>query len=78
MFRQNHVPHGHSPRIQVVIDDRRGFSRSHLAGHQDDNQRLSTDADDVRRCAGARGGRTVESTTRLGGAATEHGERGDG
>jgi pimeloyl-ACP methyl ester carboxylesterase len=33
----------------VVTYDRRGFSRSHLAGPQDDEHRLETDADDVRR-----------------------------
>jgi acetyltransferase/esterase len=33
----------------VVIYDRRGFSRSQLVGPQDDEQRLETDADDVRR-----------------------------
>jgi acetyltransferase/esterase len=35
-------------RYQVVTYDRRGFSRSHLAGSQDDEHRLATDADDVR------------------------------
>jgi len=34
---------------QVVIYDRRGFSRSKLDGPQDDTHRLATDADDVRR-----------------------------
>lgn len=33
---------------QVVIYDRRGFSRSHLDGPQDDEHRLATDAEDVR------------------------------
>ena len=33
----------------VVTYDRRGFSRSHLAGPQDYDRRLATDADDVRR-----------------------------
>lgn len=33
----------------VVTYDRRGFSRSQLAGPQDDDHRLDTDADDVRR-----------------------------
>jgi acetyltransferase/esterase len=33
----------------VVIYDRRGFSRSQLDGPQDDDHRLETDADDVRR-----------------------------
>jgi pimeloyl-ACP methyl ester carboxylesterase len=33
----------------VVIYDRRGFSRSQLDGPQDYDQRLATDADDVRR-----------------------------
>jgi len=33
----------------VVTYDRRGFSRSHLDGPQDDDHRLETDADDVRR-----------------------------
>ena len=32
----------------VVTYDRRGFSRSHLDGPQDDDRRLETDADDVR------------------------------
>jgi pimeloyl-ACP methyl ester carboxylesterase len=36
-------------QYQVVIYDRRGFSRSHLDGPQDYDHRLSTDADDVRR-----------------------------
>lgn len=36
-------------QYQVVIYDRRGFSRSHLNGPQDDDHRLATDADDVRR-----------------------------
>jgi acetyltransferase/esterase len=36
-------------RYQVVIYDRRGFSHSELDGPQDDDQRLDTDADDVRR-----------------------------
>jgi surfactin synthase thioesterase subunit len=34
---------------QVVIYNRRGFSRSTLDGPQDDAHRLTTDADDVRR-----------------------------
>lgn len=34
---------------QVVIYDRRGFSRSKLDGHQDDTHRLATDAHDIRR-----------------------------
>src|SRR5215470_11234921 len=34
---------------QVVTYDRRGFSRSSLAGPQDDEHRIVTDADDVRR-----------------------------
>src|SRR5262245_7664995 len=33
----------------VVIDDRRGFSRSQLDGPRDDDHRLEADADDVRR-----------------------------
>jgi pimeloyl-ACP methyl ester carboxylesterase len=33
----------------VVTYDRRGFSRSHLDGPQDEGHRLQTDADDVRR-----------------------------
>ena len=33
----------------VLTYDRRGFSRSHLDGPQDDDRRLETDADDVRR-----------------------------
>src|SRR5918912_1415534 len=33
----------------VVTYDRRGFSRSKLDGPQDDDRRLETDADDVRR-----------------------------
>ncbi|MDQ2831687.1 MAG: alpha/beta hydrolase, partial [Chloroflexota bacterium] len=33
----------------VVTYDRRGFSRSHLAGPQDDDHRLEADAADVRR-----------------------------
>src|SRR5260370_41985842 len=36
-------------RYQVVIYDRRGFSRSQLDGPQDYEHRLETDADDVRR-----------------------------
>src|SRR6266496_3177398 len=36
-------------RYQVVIYDRRGFSRSELDGPQDYDHRLDTDADDVRR-----------------------------
>jgi pimeloyl-ACP methyl ester carboxylesterase len=36
-------------RYTVVIYDRRGFSRSKLAGPQDYAHRLETDADDVRR-----------------------------
>jgi pimeloyl-ACP methyl ester carboxylesterase len=36
-------------RYQVVIYDRRGFSRSSLDGSQDYHHRLATDADDVRR-----------------------------
>ena len=36
-------------RYQVVIYDRRGFSRSTLDGPQDYDHRLATDADDVRR-----------------------------
>ncbi|MFG1967408.1 alpha/beta fold hydrolase [Nonomuraea sp. NPDC049028] len=40
----------------VVIYDRRGFSRSRLAGPQDYDRRLQTDADDVRRLIGHLGG----------------------
>ena len=36
-------------QYQVVTYDRRGFSRSHLDGPQDDEHRLATDTDDVRR-----------------------------
>jgi pimeloyl-ACP methyl ester carboxylesterase len=36
-------------RYTVVTYDRRGFSRSHLDGPQDEGHRLATDADDVRR-----------------------------
>src|SRR5215469_16785206 len=36
-------------QYQVVTYDRRGFSRSSLDGPQDDEHRLATDADDVRR-----------------------------
>src|SRR2546425_8762756 len=36
-------------QYQVVIYDRRGFSRSQLDGPQDYEHRLSTDADDVQR-----------------------------
>jgi pimeloyl-ACP methyl ester carboxylesterase len=36
-------------RYTVAIYDRRGFSRSQLAGPQDYRRRLATDADDVRR-----------------------------
>ena len=36
-------------QYQVVTYDRRGFSRSHHDGPQDDDHRLATDADDVRR-----------------------------
>jgi pimeloyl-ACP methyl ester carboxylesterase len=36
-------------RCTVVTYDRRGFSRSQLDGPQDDDHRLETDADDVRR-----------------------------
>ncbi len=36
-------------RYQVVTYDRRGFSRSQLDGPPDDDRRLDTDADDVRR-----------------------------
>lgn len=36
-------------RYTVAIYDRRGFSRSRLAGPQDYDRRLETDADDVRR-----------------------------
>jgi pimeloyl-ACP methyl ester carboxylesterase len=36
-------------QYQVVTYDRRGFSRSHLDGPQDDEHRLATDADDVLR-----------------------------
>jgi pimeloyl-ACP methyl ester carboxylesterase len=36
-------------QYQVVIYDRRGFSRSHLDGPQAYSHRLATDADDVRR-----------------------------
>ena len=43
------LAHYLSARYQVVIYDRRGFSRSELDGHQDYDHRLSTDADDVRR-----------------------------
>jgi pimeloyl-ACP methyl ester carboxylesterase len=38
-----------SAQYQVVIYDRRGFSRSTLDGPQDYDHRLETDADDVRR-----------------------------
>lgn len=38
-----------SSHYQVVTYDRRGFSRSSLDGPQDDEHRLATDADDVRR-----------------------------
>jgi acetyltransferase/esterase len=38
-----------SAQYQVVTYDRRGFSRSRLDGPQDDDRRLATDADDVRR-----------------------------
>lgn len=38
-----------SARYQVVTYDRRGFSRSRLDGPADDDRRLETDADDVRR-----------------------------
>src|SRR5438876_6932594 len=38
-----------SSKYQVVIYDRRGFSRSSLDGLQDYDHRLSTDADDVQR-----------------------------
>lgn len=38
-----------SAPYQVVTYDRRGFSRSQLLGAQDYDQRLATDADDVRR-----------------------------
>ena len=38
-----------SAGYQVVIYDRRGFSRSHLDGPADDDRRLEMDADDVRR-----------------------------
>ena len=38
-----------SAQYQVVIYDRRGFSRSKLDGPQDYDHRLATDADDVRR-----------------------------
>src|SRR5438876_9438198 len=38
-----------SAKYQVVTYDRRGFSRSSLAGPQDYGHRLATDADDVRR-----------------------------
>ena len=38
-----------SAQYQVVIYDRRGFSRSELDGSQDYDRRLFTDADDVRR-----------------------------
>lgn len=38
-----------SARYQVVTYDRRGFSQSHLNGPPDDDRRLETDADDVRR-----------------------------
>jgi pimeloyl-ACP methyl ester carboxylesterase len=43
------LAHHLSAQYQVVIYDRRGFSRSSLDGPQDDDHRLSTDADDVRR-----------------------------
>lgn len=36
-------------QYQVVTYDRRGFSRSHLDGHQDYDHRLATDTDDIRR-----------------------------
>ncbi|MHB8645646.1 MAG: alpha/beta hydrolase [Thermomicrobiales bacterium] len=38
-----------SAHCTVVTYDRRGFSRSQLDGPQDDDHRLETDADDVRR-----------------------------
>lgn len=38
-----------SARYQVVTYDRRGLSRSQLLGAQDYDQRLATDAGDVRR-----------------------------
>jgi pimeloyl-ACP methyl ester carboxylesterase len=41
-----------SAHYQVIIYDRRGFSRSTLQGPQDDTHRLATDADDVRRLIG--------------------------
>jgi len=47
VFRQ--VARPLAARYQVVTYDRRGFSRSQLQGDQDDDHRLSTDADDVRR-----------------------------
>jgi pimeloyl-ACP methyl ester carboxylesterase len=43
-------------RFTVVTYDRRGFSRSRLDGPQDDEHRLETDADDVRRLIEHRGG----------------------
>ncbi len=46
VFRQ--VAHDLIAQYQVVTYDRRGFSRSHLDGPQDDEHRISTDADDVR------------------------------
>jgi acetyltransferase/esterase len=43
------LAHHLSAQYQVVTYDRRGFSRSSLAGPAADHQRLATDADDVRR-----------------------------
>src|SRR5215467_1380399 len=47
VFRQ--LARALSAQYQVVTYDRRGFSRSRLDGPQDDEHRLATDADDVRR-----------------------------
>ncbi len=43
------LAHHLSAQYQVVTYDRRDFSRSSLAGPADDDHRLATDADDVRR-----------------------------
>jgi len=43
------LAHALAAQYQVVIYDRRGFSRSSLDGPQDYDHRLETDADDVRR-----------------------------
>ena len=46
VFRQ--LARALSARYQVVTYDRRGFSQSRLDGPQDNDHRLTTDADDVR------------------------------